>query len=42
VTGGNHKRLEATAVATTSTMASGNNETAPLYCGSGMDNFHTR
>ncbi|XP_033240113.1 uncharacterized protein MsR1 [Drosophila pseudoobscura] len=22
-------------------MASGNNETAPLYCGSGMDNFHT-
>ncbi|KAI8039226.1 uncharacterized protein LOC128259358 [Drosophila gunungcola] len=22
-------------------MAGGNNETAPLYCGSGMDNFHT-
>ncbi|XP_034656962.1 uncharacterized protein LOC117894169 [Drosophila subobscura] len=22
-------------------MSSGNNETAPLYCGSGMDNFHT-
>ncbi|KAL7732613.1 hypothetical protein ACLKA6_013545 [Drosophila palustris] len=22
-------------------MASGNNETTPLYCGSGMDNFHT-
>jgi len=49
VTGGNHKGLATVAVASAiavavavATMASGNNETEPLYCGSGMDNFHTR